>query len=127
LTFSAAEVTDLAATQTAWMQDACKIGVYSAGVDYAGRPTPVYTLGAEIACGVNTTARAQGKLQSSDGAYYYSDAVIRLPLGTAIAFTDHITVTKRMAVACTNVEYSLMRAPAVGVSCITCMCRTVLV
>jgi phage-related minor tail protein len=125
LTFSVAEVTALATTQTAWMQDACQIGVYTSGVDSAGGPTSTYTLGSEIACGVDTASRSQGRFYDSDGTYYYADAVIRLPLGTVITFADHVTVTKRMGVAVTNVEYSLMRVPAVGVSCITCMCRQV--
>jgi hypothetical protein len=74
---------------------------------------------------VNTDASRQARFQDSDGVYLLSDAVIRIPLGTTVAFADHVTVTKRMGVAVTNVEYYLMGVPSVGVSCITCNCRAV--
>jgi len=107
------------------MQDACKVGVYSSSVDSAGGPTSAYTLGSEIACGVDTSSKTQGRFYDSDGTYYYADAVIRLPLSTTVGFADHLTVTKRMGTAVTNIEYSFIRTPAMGASCITCMCRKV--
>jgi len=128
MTFSAPEVTALATTQTAWMQDACKIGVYSSGVDSAGGPTSTYTLGSEIACGVDASSgtRAQNRYYDSDGTYMYVEAVIRLPLGTVVGFADHLTVTKRFGVAVTSpVEYYFMGVPAIGATCITCNCRAV--
>jgi len=125
LTFTAAEVAALATTQTAWMQDACKIGTYTASEDSAGGPTATYPLGSEIACGVNTNSGRQGRFQDSDGVYLLSEAIIRLPLGTVIGFADHITVTKRFGVACTNTEYYLMGVPAIGATCVTASCRAV--
>jgi len=123
--FSAAEVLALAATQNAWMQDSCQINSYASGVDADGGPTSVYTLYSEIACGVDTGKTEKGYSHDSSGTDYRSDATIRLPLGTSIKFSDHIIVTKRMGVACTQVEYHLTRVPAVGVSCITCSCQKV--
>jgi hypothetical protein len=109
------------------MQDACTIGALTQGVDSAGGPTSTYTYGSEIACGVNTHPGrgAQGRFYDSDGTYWVADAEIRLPLGTAIAFSSRVRVTKRMGTAVTNVDYDLLRVPAVGVSCIVLYCRAV--
>ena len=127
MTFSAAEVTALATTQNVWMQDACQIGALTQGVDSAGGPTSIYTYGAETACGVNTHPGrgAQGRFYDSDGTYWHADAEIRLPLGTTIAFSSRVRLTKRMGTAVTNVDYDLLRVPEVGVSCIVLYCRAV--
>jgi hypothetical protein len=126
MTFSATELAALGTTQTTWMQDACKIGVYSSGVDSAGGPTSTYTYGAEIACGVDThVGKAARHYYDSDGTYLYADVFVRLPVGTTVGPFDRIKITKRFGVAVTNVEYDLMNPPEVGISAILCYGRKV--
>jgi hypothetical protein len=66
-----------------------------------------------------------GRFYDSDGTYWNADAEIRLPLGTTIAFSSRVRLTKRMGTAVTNVDYDLLRVPEVGVSCIVLYCRAV--
>ena len=126
MSFGATEIAALATTQEAWMQDSCKVGTLATTQDSGGGPIETYTYGSEIACGVNThLGRAARRFYDSDGTYLVADIEVRLPLVTAIAFTDRVRVTKRMGTAVTNVDYELMGVPEVGVSCIVIHGRAV--
>jgi len=126
MTFTAAEIAAMVATQDTWMQDSCQVGTYEFDVDLGGGPTAEYVYGNEIPCGVNTQlgTRALNRYYDSEGTYSLAEAVIRLPLGTAIGFADRIRVTKRLGTACANVDYDLMGTPSIGTTCITCNCRS---
>ena len=74
------------------MQDTCVVRSYSSTADGWGNPTPGYTDGAALACGVE---HGMPKEWQASGAVADIDAVIRLPIGTTITVKDLIKVTYR--------------------------------
>jgi hypothetical protein len=71
------------------MRDTCKIGVRGiASGDDPGAAT--YTYGAAIACGLY--ASTSGEIQDTGAQATITDAILRLPWGTAIATGDRIQI-----------------------------------
>lgn len=74
------------------MQDTCVVRTYTGAADGWGNPTPTYTAGAAIACGVEHGVPEEWQ-DSNQVAQI--DAVLRLPIGTVIAPEDLVNVTYR--------------------------------
>ena len=83
--FTTAELTALETDQEAHMMDICTIGAYHAVQDGYGIPTPTYTAGNPTICGLNENVRQEVQ---SRGEVVMVDAVLRLPVGTAVDSRD---------------------------------------
>ena len=112
--FTAAELVALEADQLAHMMDICTIGVYRAVPDGYGIPTPTYTAGNSINCGLNEQVRQEVQ---SRGEVVMVDAVLRLPVGTVIDSRDRITITHRLGSELAfKPIYNIVGAPRLGAS-----------
>jgi hypothetical protein len=101
------EYSDLRAAATASMRDKCKIGtrIASATVD----PSNVsYTYGTEKSCGL--LIKTRGELAADGSQATLTDALLRLPWGTAITSTDRVQITEQGGDAKTDV-YAVDGAP----------------
>jgi len=90
--FSAGELARLRGTQEGAMQDTCVIHAYSSTTDAYGNPTPAYTPGAALACGLEHVR--PDEVQGS-GEVAVIDAHLRLPLGTGLDTRDRVEITHR--------------------------------
>ena len=90
--FTTDELAALETDQEAHMMDICTIGAYRAVPDGYGIPTPTYTAGSPTICGLNENVRQEVQ---SRGEVVMVDAVLRLPIGTAVDSRDRITITHR--------------------------------
>lgn len=74
------------------MQDTCRVLAYSSSVDEYGVPTPSYSAGPAVICGLRLYSpreiQARGEVPVISG-------VLRMPVDTAIDTRDHIRVTHR--------------------------------
>lgn len=112
--FTADELAALETDQEAHMMDTCSIGVYHAVPDGYGIPTPTYQAGAAVICGLNENVRQEVQ---SRGEVVMVDAVLRLPVGTAVDSRDRITITHRFGVELTvKPVYNIIGAPRTGAS-----------
>lgn len=98
------------------MQDACKIASWTKSTT-AYEPEGSYgAYGSEIACGFN----ANPSREAAGPDATLTEAVIRLPIGTAIDETSRIQLTKRLGIALSPVQYfAVVGAPRIGHSCLT--------
>lgn len=122
--FTSDELASLQSTQMAAMQDRCKILVYSAVTDSYGNPSPTYTAGAEIACGVEMLEREPGEMFGT-GETPTADVRVRLPLATVISNYDRVQITKRFGVAVSAVTYEVVQPPMRGPSGLRVLLRQV--
>jgi hypothetical protein len=93
--FTSADLSAMRATQDLYMQDRCKIGVYTPGTtdEYGQDSNPTYPLGSEIPCGLDMRPGFERYGQELTSINF--DATLRLPLATALTEKDRVTVTKR--------------------------------
>jgi len=99
--FTAGDLANMQAAQTAAMQDTCVIQSYARTLDSYGSPAVTYTDGSAIACGVEMTSGRENR--RTDLTAERIDATIRLPIATSIKATDRIKVTHRYGVAAAQV------------------------
>lgn len=112
--FTTAELTALETDQEAHMMDICTIGAYHAVPDGYGIPTATYQAGAAVICGLNENVRQEVQ---SRGEVVTIDAVLRLPVGTAIDSRDRITITHRFGSELTvKPVYNIIGSPRTGAS-----------
>lgn len=119
--FSTTELERLQATQDSAMQDECILLQYVAGSGDYGYGQPTYTTGATVACGLNHKAREV----MEDTQVVLTDAVLRLPIGTAVDNLDRVKITKRYGVAITPETYEVIGQPDRGPSGIVLNLRRV--
>jgi hypothetical protein len=105
LPFTAAELSQMRETQDDAMQDTCYVLAYSSTTDGYGNPTATYTAGSALICGVEMVRPDE---QQASGNVPRVDALIRLPLATALDPRDRIRVSKRYAETVTSVDYELV-------------------
>jgi hypothetical protein len=109
--FSTTELERMQGAQTGAMQDTCIILQYVAGSgDYGYGQS--YTTGATVVCGLNHKAREV----MQDTQVVMTDAVLRLPIATAVDNLDRVKITKRFGVAVTPETYEILGAPERGPS-----------
>ena len=113
--FTTAELTALETDQEAHMMDTCSIGVYHSVPDAYGIPTPTYQAAdGSVICGLNENVRQEVQ---SRGEVVMVDAVLRLPVGTAVDSRDRITITHRFGVELTvKPVYNIIGSPRTGAS-----------
>jgi len=90
--FTSAELTRMRSTQDAAMQDTCQVLVYSSAADGYGNPSPTYTAGDAIACGLELVSPSE---KQASGDVPVIDARLRLPIDTTIDERNRIQVTHR--------------------------------
>ena len=112
--FTTDELAALETDQEAHMMDICTIGAYRAVPDGYGIPTPTYTAGSAIICGLNENVRQEVQ---SRGEVVMVDAVLRLPVGTVVDSRDRITITHRFGGELTvKPVYNIIGNPRRGAS-----------
>ena len=112
--FTTGELAALETDQEAHMMDTCTIGAYRAVPDGYGIPTPTYTAGSAIICGLNENVRQEVQ---SRGEVVMVDAVLRLPVGTVVDSRDRITITHRFGGELTvKPVYNIIGNPRRGAS-----------
>jgi len=79
-------------TQDGAMQDVCRVGAYQAVDDAYNLPTPTYVYGIEVVCGLELMRPNE---EHASGEVPVIDAVLRLPIGTAIDERDRIRIEER--------------------------------
>lgn len=89
---SSGELSRMRDTQESAMQDTCRVLAYSSEADDYGNPSPTYTAGSAISCGLKLTG--PDELHGS-GDVPVIDGEIRLPLSTSVGPDDRIRVTHR--------------------------------
>lgn len=83
-------------TQDGAMQDTCRIGAYTSVDDGYNLPTPTYTYGDEVVCGLELAPyRGEAREEQASGEVPVIDAVLRLPLATVIDERDRIRIEQR--------------------------------
>jgi len=85
--------------------DTCKVLAYSSSTDAYGNPSPTYTAGSAIACGVKYIK--PGEVQGT-GEVPVIHARVRLPLDTTITEEDRVQVTKRYGTAITAQTFDVV-------------------
>lgn len=110
--FSTTELERMQGVQEGAMQDTCIILQYAAGSGDYGYGQPTYTTGATVACGLNHKAREV----MQDTQVVLTDAVLRLPIDTAVDNLDRVKVTKRYGMAITPETYEILGQPDRGPS-----------
>ena len=113
--FSSDELASLRTAQASAMQDRCKILAYSSTTDDYGNPSPVYTAGAEIACGVEMLEREPGEMFGT-GETPTADVRIRLAVGTVITNYDRVQITRRYGETVSAITYEVVQPPMRGPS-----------
>jgi hypothetical protein len=113
--FTSDELAGMKAAQEDHMMDACQVGKRSITQSSSGHPVPEYQYGDDVACGY--ADKGSKIAERSDGSPVFSDASLRLPLGTVIAVADRVKVTARFGVALdTALEFDVAGEPARGPS-----------
>jgi hypothetical protein len=90
--FTATELTRMRDTQDGAMQDVCRVGAYTATDDGYNLPDVTYVYGPEVVCGLDLLRPNE---QHASGEVPVIDAILRLPLGTAIDERDRIRIEQR--------------------------------
>lgn len=104
------------------MQDTCQVLVYSSADDAYNNPSPTYTPGSAISCGVELVG--PDEVQES-GEVPVIDARIRLPINTTIDARDRIRVTHRYGEDVTDEDYEIEGPVQRGPSGLVVTCRVV--
>lgn len=95
--FSDDELDGMQAAQEAAMMDTCVLMRYSEALDSINHPAPTWTDGPSILCGLDMTGGAEQR--GTQRVLVRWDAMIRLPLHTALDLRDRIRVTHRFGQA----------------------------
>lgn len=105
--FTSADLLTMRTTQNLYMQDRCKIGVYTAGTtdEYGQDSAPTYPPGSEIVCGLDM--RPGFERHGAELTSIQYDATLRLPIATALTEKDRITVTKRYGEDTTDIVFEV--------------------
>jgi hypothetical protein len=113
--FTPDELATMQGAQEAHMMDTCQIGAYSRtdGATY-GQSVEAWTYGAALDCGLEQQAGSERR--KDDMTVEKWDAVLRLPIGTAINVKDKIKITARHGLPVTNLVYMVVSPPRVGAS-----------
>lgn len=120
--FSEQELAALQAHQTYHMMDTCTVDVYTdAGADAYGNPNPSWVAGTAVMCGLSMVKAAEG-VENADAPLM--DALLRLPIETAITSADRITITHRHGVELDAPEtYLMISEPRRGPSGLVCQLK----
>lgn len=119
LPLTAPDLAMMQVTQQAHMMDTCRLLTFGTGpVDEYGVTRPLYTEGGDLACGFYF---GSGRRAEATGSQVpLSDAVLRLPLGTAIKQTDRVRLIARFGIALTIPEnFEVVGQPMQGPSGLT--------
>jgi hypothetical protein len=126
---TAGQLSHLQAANVAAMWDTCVRVVYDGtATDTYGHPTPVWTSGAILACGLdNLVGMSSARREVMIGTQVVViDARLRLPIDTTLDHRDRIRITHRHGVALSTPEvYEIMGEPARGPSGLVVDLRTV--
>ncbi len=113
---TAAELATMQAVQQASMIDTCVIVTVTTTTGAYGGQQTATTESAATACGLSfNTAR---RMDAGRGPLASVDAVLRLPLGTAIDATSQVRIMGRNGAACTPVTYTIEGPVMPGRTCL---------
>jgi hypothetical protein len=116
------DIVRLKAEAQGMFRDKCKVGV-ATFADTHDPTALTWTYGTEISCGFD----AMPSSETVDGAEAtITDAVVRVPVGTAVNADDRIKVTTRNFSALTTAEvYAVVGAPRVGIAATVCKVKRI--
>lgn len=125
--FTELDLLDMRTAQDDHMQDRCVILSYTPGTlnEYNESDTPVETISAEIACGLDM--RPSSERHNPDMTLITYDATLRLPIATAVKETDKIRITKRFGETITSLTYEIVSPMQRGPSGIRLMLRKIVI
>lgn len=127
---TAGELARLQDTQESAMLDRCTLLIYQTGAhDAYGMPTPVYNIGASLACGYDATARKEVSVPSGAAGgtqVAITDAVLRLPVSATVGNKDRVKITHRLGeLLSVQPVYELIGEPRRGPSGLVLNLRSV--
>ena len=91
--FSAADLTNMRATQDEHMMDTCNFGTCTQTADSYNQLVETFAYGADVVCGLDM--RPGSERHGVDNTVLVYDATIRLPIASAPDPKDRVKVTKR--------------------------------
>ena len=95
--FSAADLTNMRATQDAHMMDTCKLQACTQTLDSYRQAVETFVDGAAISCGLDM--RPGSERHTADKTVINYDATVRLPIASSPDTKDRVKVTKRHGTA----------------------------
>ena len=112
--FSETELESMRVTQQIHMMDECVQMLYSAGTDDYNNPSPTYTDGDTLVCGVKNVKHGEGMDKSQVPLV---DLVMRLSVTVAVSHLDRFRITKRFGETLASPqEYEIVGYPQRGPS-----------
>lgn len=122
--FSAADLTNMRATQDIHMMDTGVRMVQSSSVNDFGETIETFTAAVTaIACGLEM--RSGNETNQTDKTVIQYDAVLRLPIGTTIDPKDRWKITKRFGETVTNITFQIVSPIQRGASGIRVLLKKV--
>lgn len=115
-TLSTVELTQMRADQAAHFNDTCVIQTLSTARDSTGAIINSYSDGSAIACGFEPAGGSEGRTDEKTGVT--TDAIVRVPIGTAVTAKDRIKITKRHGTSITALVFGVASEPQRGPSCL---------
>jgi hypothetical protein len=113
--FTSDELARMQAAQSDHMMDTCRLGTKTESQSTSGHVSASFSYGAGVACGFSP--KGSKVAERPDGSPVFSDASLRLPLGTAVTATDRVKLTHRFGVALSpEEEWDVAGEPARGPS-----------
>lgn len=113
--FTSDELEGMQAAQEDHMMDACQLGTKTESQSTSGHVSVSFSYSESLACGFS--AKGSKVAERPDGSPVFSDAALRLPLGTAVTATDRVKLTHRFGVALSpEEEWDVAGEPARGPS-----------
>jgi hypothetical protein len=113
--FTSDELASMRTAQEDHMMDTCQLGTKTESQSPSGHVSASFSYGAGVACGFSP--KGSKVSERTDGSPVFSDASLRLPLGTAIDATDRVKLTHRLGVALNpEEEWDVAGEPARGPS-----------
>lgn len=100
-------------TQEWHMMDECVQLIYSAGTDDYNTPSPVYTDGDTLICGIKNAKSAEGMEVSQVPLF---DIQMRLSVNVFVSHLDRFRITRRFGERVTPETYEVVGAPKRGPS-----------
>lgn len=113
--FTPDELDRMQAIQVSCMMDLCQLGTKSENQSSSGHVKASFTYGGSTHCGFS--AKGSKVAERPDGSPVFSDASLRLPLGSAVSATGRVKLTHRFGVALSPAEeWDIAGEPARGPS-----------
>lgn len=111
---SRTELEDMQATQESAMFDTCVLMQYSETLDSINHPTPTWTDGPVLSCGLDMTGGREQR--GSQRTLVTWDAKLRLPISTVVDLRDRVRIIMRFGQPCIPIVYELDGPPEQGPS-----------